>query len=115
MKLLIIALSFFLMSCFANAIQLNAVHKSAAYTVQAGDDLVIVSGSGYNVTLPSCSTTNDGEGHIFKNQGSGTIAVVPNGTDTIEGAAGGNDFFPDQANNFYCDGPNHNWVGTSYW
>lgn len=66
---------------------LNVKVKSSDYTLTTADQFVEAnSGGAFNLTLPA-SSLNTGRGYQVFNKGSGAVTILPDGTDTIEGAA----------------------------
>jgi hypothetical protein len=60
---------------------------SANQTLDSEDQFVEAnSGGAFNLTLPA-SSLNTGRRYIVFNKGAGTVTVLPNGSDTINGAA----------------------------
>lgn len=100
----------------ANAAQYAVTRVSNAISISSSDSVVIMSNTGYTITLPSCDTTSDGEYHTLRNIDSGgmsSVQISGYSSDTVEGS----NFFIDsgQSDTFVCDGPNHNWIGMGYW
>jgi hypothetical protein len=64
-----------------------AVSVVSISTVLATQQLLVVNSAGAtNQTLPA-SSLNEGRGFKVSNKGAGTATILPNGTDTIAGAA----------------------------
>lgn len=60
---------------------------SSAQTLDSEDQFVEAnSGGAFNITLPA-SSLNTGRRYIIFNKGAGTVTIMPNGADTINGAA----------------------------
>lgn len=66
---------------------LNTVVKSSDYTLTSDDQFVEAnSGGAFNLTLPA-SSLNTGRAYQIFNKGAGAVTILPNGSDTIKGAA----------------------------
>lgn len=88
---------------------------NSAHTLTSSEQLIIISGSGYNITLPACGNSNDGETFIFRSIAkSGTVCIFPAGNDTFEGG-GGLCIAGTQSDTISCDGANHDWLGIAFW
>ena len=62
--------------------------KSTTYTLTAADRGKVVSCTGtWTLSLLSAATAGNGFCFAIKNNGSGTITIAPNGTDTIDSAS----------------------------
>ena len=66
----------------------RATAKSGTYTISVLDEerTWLVSGTGWQITLPACDATTVGRRYVFKKTDSGTVSVKRAGTDKIEGA-----------------------------
>jgi hypothetical protein len=60
--------------------------ESANITLTTEQMVVANSGGAFNITLPA-SSLNTGRTFLIANKGAGTVTILPNGSDTIEGAA----------------------------
>lgn len=69
------------------SLNLSVVVYSSDQTLDGEDQFVEAnSGGAFNLTLPA-SSLNTGRGYHIFNKGAGAVTILPNGTDTIKGAA----------------------------
>lgn len=96
------------------ALNYPVTRVSSATTLSSSSQLVIFSGTGYNITLPDCGNSSDGDTLIFRSiAASGSVQIVPGAGDTIDGMSG-NFIGPSQAVTVSCDGPNNKYLFVSY-
>jgi hypothetical protein len=61
---------------------------SSAYPVVTADDVIVTTGaSSFAVTLPAADASNEGREIEVKHNGTGTVTLTPDGSDTIDGGA----------------------------
>lgn len=63
------------------------VEKTSAYTASLNDYVINCTSGTFNLSLPGASAIGAGKIFIVKNTGGGSITLLPNGADTIDGAA----------------------------
>lgn len=101
---------------FSFTLHAAPVKVSSAYSVMSADELIYATGNGYDITLPPCSMSNDGEPHTIAHTGSAmdSVNIVPSSGDTIS-RSGGFGLAGFQANKWHCDADHDDWVGVGFW